>query len=128
MNDFLITEYILSMGLSIGLAVYIAFRAGRRLSGLTPDNMKERLSDFTLDSLKELICNKLEELFGAQGVQLPARVTLKDVAAHLHSDITDLGFLQSIYHSLVEEGIQSPYYAAAYIVQLVAGVSNAPGL
>ena len=102
----------------MGLSVYLAFRAGRRLRNLTPDNLEERLSDFTFDSLKELISNKLEELLGSQGVQLPARVSIQDVAAHLHQDMEDLGILQTIYNSLLEQAIQSPYYieAVAYIM------------
>lgn len=59
--DFQVAEYIISMGLSVALSVYIAFRAGRRLRGLTPENLEERLSDFTFDSMKELISNKLED-------------------------------------------------------------------
>ena len=65
MNDFAISEYILSMGLSVSLALYVAFRAGRRLRGLAPEIMEEKVSSFTFDSLKELISNKLEELLGS---------------------------------------------------------------
>lgn len=43
MTDFQIAEYIASMGLSIGLAVYLAFRAGRRVRGLEPENYEEKL-------------------------------------------------------------------------------------
>ncbi|KAK4336576.1 hypothetical protein RND71_008082 [Anisodus tanguticus] len=113
-TDSQIAEYILSMGLSVALSVYIAFRAGRRLRGLTPENMEERLSDFTFDSLKGLISDKLEELLGSQGLQLPAQVSIQDVAAHLHQDVEDLGVLRALYDSLLELGIQSPYYIEAH--------------
>jgi len=111
------------MGLSISLAVYIAFRAGRRLRNLTDENMEERLSDFTFDSLRELISNKLDELFGDNGVQLPGRVSIQQVADHLHEDLDDLTLLQTIYHSLLEQGILSQYYieAVTYIGQLLSG-------
>ena len=123
MNDFTISEYILSMGLSASLALYVAFRAGRRLRGITPENMEEKVSDFTFDSLKELISNKLEELLGSQGRQLPARVSIQDVADQLHLDVEDLEILQNIYTSLAEQGIQSQYYmqAVAYVLQFAAG-------
>ena len=123
MNDFAISEYILSMGLSASLALYVAFRAGRRLRGITPENMEEKVSDFTFDSLKELISNKLEELLGSQGRQLPARVSIQDVADQLHLDVEDLEILQNIYTSLAEQGIQSQYYmqAVAYVLQFAAG-------
>lgn len=111
------------MGLTVSLAAYIAFRAGRRVRGLTPENMEEKLSDFAFDSLKELISNKLEELFGGQVIQLPAKISIQDVASHLHLDTEDLDILQNIYNSLAEQGIQSQYYieAVAYVAQLVAG-------
>lgn len=51
-------------------------------------------------------------------MQLPARVSIQDVAAHLHQDLEDLGFLQSLLNSLLEQGVLSPYYveAVAYIL------------
>lgn len=111
------------MGLSVSLALYIAFRAGRRLRGLTPDNFEEKLTDFAFDSVKELISNKLEELLGLQGIELPAQLSIQDVAAHLHLDIEEFDILQTIYNSLSEQGIQSHYYleAVAYILQYIGG-------
>jgi hypothetical protein len=111
--DYQITQYILTMGLSVSLSVYIAFRAGRFLRGLTAENYEERLSDFAFDSVKELISNKLEELLGSQGVQLPAGMSIQDVAAHLHQDLEDMGFLQTLLDSLLELGINSPFYLDA---------------
>ena len=123
MTDMQLAQYITSMGLSIGLAVYIAFRAGRRVRGLTPDNFEEKLSDFAFDSIKELICNILQDLLQSQDVHLPAGTSIQEVAAHLHGDIEELNILQNIYHSLIEHGVNSPYYieAVAYIAQLIAG-------
>lgn len=117
-TDFQIANCIASMGLSDALSVYITFGAGRRLRGLTPENMEERLSEFTYDFLKELISNKLQELLGKQGVELPARVSIQDVAAHLHQDKPDLGILQTICNSLLQQGILSPCYmeAVAYFM------------
>lgn len=112
MNDWVITNFIVGMGLSLSLAVYIAFRAGRRLRGLTPENMEEKVTDFTFDSLKGLISDQLEGLFGAQGVHLPAGITIQDVAAYLHNDREDILQLQGIYESL-QLGIVSPHHEAA---------------
>ena len=121
----LISDYILSMGLVLPLAILVAFRAGR-LRGLNAENMEERLGDLAFDSVKEQISNKLEVLLQSQGVQLPPRTTIQDITAHLHGDIEDLGFLQTIYNSLVEQAVQSPYYmeAVGYIAQLISGGSK----
>lgn len=56
-------------------------------------------------------------------MQLPARMSIQDVAAHLHLDVEDLLILQNIYNSLAEQGIQSQYYieAVAYVLQFVPG-------
>ena len=71
----------------------------------------------------ENICDKLEALLQSQGVQLPARTSIQDVAAHLHEDIENLDFLQNMYNSLVEQGSQSQYFiqAVEYVLQFVAG-------
>ncbi len=83
-TDSAISQYIVSMGLSLSLSIYIAFRAGRRLRNLTTENMEERLSDFTFDSLKELIADKLQTLLESEGIPLPAGISILDVAAHIH--------------------------------------------
>ncbi len=76
-TDSAISQYIVSMGLSLSLSIYIAFRAGRRLRNLTTENMEERLSDFTFDSLKELIADKLQTLLESEGIPLPAGISIK---------------------------------------------------
>lgn len=116
----IIIEYIVSMGLSITLAVYVAFRAGRSLRNLTDENMEERLSDFAFDCVKERISTKLNEILIENGVPLPGGVTIQQVADHLHGDIENFPILENIYHSLLELGIMSPYYiqAVQYIQHL----------
>lgn len=86
------------MGLSILTSLYIAFRAGRRLRQLTSDNWKEKLVDFSLDYVNELIWDKLEELLETQGVRLPAQVSIQDVASHIHGDNEDLSLLDTIFN------------------------------
>ena len=112
-SDTMISNYILEMGLSISLAIYIAFRAGRRLRGLTPETFEEKISDFTFDSLRQLIADKLEELLAAQDIRLPGKITITQVADHRHSETEDLALLQTTYDSLMEQAAQSPYYIEA---------------
>jgi hypothetical protein len=122
-NDWLICACIMGMGLGYQLAIYIAFRAGRRIRGLTPENIEEKLYDFAFDTLKELICSRLEELLGLQGIELPAQLSIQDVAAHLHNDVEVIETLQNLYLSLTQLGLESPHFLEAvnYIQLFIAG-------
>lgn len=121
MNDFthLITQYILSMGLALPLAILVAFRAGR-FRGLNPENMEERLGDLAFDSVKEQISNKLIALFNiymsmpnGQDFRFPGRLTIQQVATQIHNDVEDLAVLQNIYFDLINHGVQSTYFIQA---------------
>lgn len=119
MNNDWITQYILSMGLALPLAILVAFRAGR-LRGFNPGNMEERLGDLAFDSVKEQICNKLIALFNlfmnmpnGQDLRFPGRLTIQQVASHIHDDVEDLTVLQNVYFDLIHHGVQSPYFMQA---------------
>ena len=120
-NDlsYLISQYILSMGLALPLAILVAFRAGR-LRGLTADNMEERLGDLAFDSVKEQINNKLTALFNQymnmpNGIdyRFPGRLNIQQVAAHIHNDMEDLEVLQNLYFDLINHGVESAYFMQA---------------
>lgn len=114
--DYLISNYILTMGLALPLAILVAFRA----RGLTTENMEERLGDLAFDSVKEMLSTKLQALFNqymnmpcGQDLRFPGRLTIQEIAAHIHQDVEDLGLIQTIYSNLMDQGIQSPYFAQA---------------
>lgn len=109
------------MGLASPLAILVAFRAGR-LRGLNPGNMEERLGDLAFDSVKEQICNKLIALFNLSmnmpngqdfRFRFPGRLTIQQVASHIHDDVEDLTVLQNVYFDLIHHGVQSPYFMQA---------------
>jgi len=107
------------MGLAVPLAILVAFRAGR-MRGLNTQNMEERLGDLAFDSVKEAICNKLQALFdlymnmpNGQNFGFPGRLTIQQIAAHLHNDVEDLDLLQTMYFNLLDQGVQSPYFVQA---------------
>ena len=110
-----IINFILGMNLSLPLAILVAFRAGH-FRGLSEQNMEERLGDLAFDSLKEQICEKMEALFihwNGANLPLPGRLTIQQVAAHIHNDVEDMGVLQQIYFYLVNQGMDSEYFLQA---------------
>lgn len=48
-----------------------------------------------------------------QDLRLPGRLTMQQVAAHIHLDVEDLAVLQNIYEDLVNHGLLSPYFLQA---------------
>ena len=122
-SDFNVASVFLSVGLSTMMGLFLAFRAGRRLRGLTQDNYEEKVYDFVFDSLRDLISTRLGDLLESQGVSLPPDFTICEVAAHVHSDAENAPFLEDIYNSLMEHAINSPHYinAVTYILQLGGG-------
>lgn len=114
-----IVSYLLSLGLSLSLAILVAFRAGR-LRSLNMENYEERLSDLAFDSLKAEINKKLHECFNlyflvpnGQNYRFPGGLTIHQVAAQIHNDIEDLDILQNIYFDLVNQSLQSAYFLQA---------------
>ncbi|KAK7231349.1 hypothetical protein RIF29_47566 [Crotalaria pallida] len=67
-SDFNVASVFLSVGLSTMMGLFLAFRAGRRLRGLTQDNYEEKVYDFVFDSLRDLISTRLGDLLESQGV------------------------------------------------------------
>ena len=101
LNECLITNFIFTMGLTLPLA---------------------------FDSVKERICTELKSLFNSQmnmpngqDYRFPGRLTIQEVAAHLHNDVEDLDLLQTIYLDLVNQNLQSAYFAQALEYVLAFG-------
>lgn len=86
------TQIIAIVGIAyIPLFVLIVFRGGR-MRGLNPDNMSEKLWDLCFDTIREKIRDRVEELIQSANLNLPPRLTISDIAAHLHQD-------ESIFYS-----------------------------
>lgn len=56
------------MGFSVGLSIYLAFRAGRRLRGLTPENFEERVADFAFYHEDLFFLQNIYESLTEQGI------------------------------------------------------------
>ena len=110
--DFLstLTKEILTIGgvAFIPLTVLIVFRAGS-LRGLNDDNFSERLGDLHIDTIKEQIGDKIEELLQLynNNLVLPPGRRIPDIASHLCEDSENLEPLLTILKNLIELGIHS---------------------
>lgn len=106
----LITEILTVGGVAfIPLIVLIVFRAGR-LRGLNDENLVERLGDLYLDTIKEQLLQKIEELlqlYYNNNLVLPPGRRIPDIANHLHQGSESLEQLLTIFKNLTELGIQS---------------------
>lgn len=78
------------------------------------------MGDLAFDSVKETLSTKLQALFNqymnmpeGQDYRFPGRLTIQQIAAHIHNDVEDLDLLQTIYLNLMDQGIQSPYFVQA---------------
>lgn len=45
-----------------------------------------------------------------QDFRFPGRLTIQQVAAHIHNDVEDLAVLQHLYFDLINHGVQSTYF------------------
>ena len=111
------TQIIAIVGIAyIPLIVLIVFRGGR-MRGLNPDNMSEKLWDLCFDTIREKIRDRVEELIQSANLNLPPRLTISDIAAHLHQDDESLEQLLTILKNLSELGLQSSEFQHHFISQ-----------
>ena len=113
------------MGLSLSLALLVAFRAGK-MRGLTDQNFEEKIGDLAFDTLKGEINAKLQECFNlyhempqGQNWRCPGRFTINRIATHLHNDTETMELLLNIYLDLTNQGVASEAFLQA--LAFVAG-------
>lgn len=114
-----VVEFLLAAGLSMSLALLVAFRAGR-MRGLNPENLNEKLGDLMFDTLKAEIRDKLQECFNLHhnvpagtNYEFPGQLTLNEITAHLHGDFDAVEHLKAVYLDLLNHGIQSECFLKA---------------
>ena len=107
-------EYIVSLGLSLSIAILVAVRAGRMIHHINAINVETQVTDISKDVLKEQIIYQLEILYKVyrdttEGVHLPAGVNLQEVSTHLFFVDERVSLLNSIYCDLIAKGTGSEY-------------------
>lgn len=111
--DFLISEYIASLGLTLSIALLVAFRAGRAIN-INSINMENKLDQLTIDTLKERIVSKVEMLVQVYKDTTPGldfeRPPIEPIAQQILFTEESIPHLNSLYTSLIENGTQGEYF------------------
>lgn len=84
-----------------------------RLRSFTQDNYEERVRETIEDTIIERICQLLPDLFSLYGLTLPGCVHPPAIVRNLLNEAgapDRLTALSDMYHSLIENGIQSPFF------------------
>ena len=117
-------EYIVSLGLSLSIAILVAIRAGRMIHHINAINFETQVTDMSKDVLKEQIIYQLEILYKVyrdttEGVHLPAGVNLQEVSTHLFFVDGRVNLLRSIYCDLIAKGTRCEYFGQ--VIQFLLG-------
>ena len=121
--DILVSDYLLSLGIAISIALLVAFRAGKAIE-INSINFEEKVNDLTMGVLKEKIVSQLEILLRVyrdttEDVNLPPEVNLQEVAERLFFSDQSIQWLNQIYLDLVNQGTQSEYFLQ--VIQFLGG-------
>lgn len=111
--DLLISEYITSLGLTLSIALLVAFRAGQARN-INSINMGNRLNQLTIDMLKERIVSKVEMLVRVYKETTPGLdfelPPIEPIAQQILFTEESIPYLNSLYTSLIENGTQGEYF------------------
>lgn len=123
--DLLISDHILSLGLTFSIALLVAFRAGQARER-NSINLEEKVNDLTINVLKEKRVSQLEILWRVyrdttDNMNLTTEVNLQEVAERLFFGDERIQSLNQIYLDLVNQSTQSPHFAQAldYVLHFV---------
>lgn len=113
--DQLVADLISRMGLALPVAILVAVRAGQMLLEMNSLNMETKVTEVTIDVVKEQIVYHLEIIFRVyrdttEDVNLPTDVNLQEVSAHLFFVDERVSLLHNIYCDLLSQGTQSEYF------------------
>lgn len=115
--DLLVSDHIVSLGLTFSIALLVAFRAGQARE-INSFNLADKVNHLTIDVLKEQIVSQLKILWRVYGdttpdVNLPTEIHLEEVAQRLFFLNQPIQGLNQIYVDLVNQSTQSPYFVQA---------------
>jgi hypothetical protein len=130
--DNIVLQYVIALSTSFILPTSIwliaSCRIFSRLREFTPDNYQERVRDNIEDTLVEGLCQKLTELFPQYGLTPSRNAPFSTIVRNLLSEVEEaerLTYVSDMYTSLVENGIQSPFFPK--IVQAFLAIMGGGG-
>ncbi|KAJ6881934.1 hypothetical protein NC651_028517 [Populus alba x Populus x berolinensis] len=111
------------MGLALPVAILVAVRAGRMIHQMNSQNMETKVTDLTIDVVKEKMVDQLSILLRlcretTEDVNLPTGVNLQEVSA-LGEARVSLLLIHNIYCDLLSKGMQSEYFLQ--VIQFLEG-------
>lgn len=116
----LIVEYLLVLCTTIvlptSLWILCSCRIFSRLRGLTPDTYQEKVRENLEDILMERLGQQLNDLFPQYGLTPSRNAPFSTIVRNMLNGVgapDRLAYLAEMYHSLVENGIQSPFFLPA---------------
>ena len=121
--DQLVADFVSRMGLDLPVAILVAVRAGRMIHQMNSQNMETKVTDLTIDVVKEKIVDQLSILLRVyrettEDVNLPTGVNLQEVSA-LGEARVSLLHIHNIYCDLLSQGTQSEYFLQ--VIQFLGG-------
>lgn len=120
--DLLVSEYIASLGLTLSIALLVAFRAGQARN-TNSINMEEKLNQLTIDALKEKILSKVEMLVRVYRETTPGLdlelPPIQPIAQQILFTEESIPYLNSLYTSLIENGTQGESFLQ--VLQFLVG-------
>ena len=131
MQDFVL-QYLLYLSSTVVLPTTVwivsTSRIFTRLRSFTQENYENRIRETLEDTILERICQLMPDLFSEFGLTLPGCVHLPAIVRNLLNEAgapDRLTVLSNMYQSLVESGIQSPFFVQ--VVQAVLSVMGGGG-
>ena len=116
MLEQLISDFILRIGLALPFEILVAVRAGK-IPALNSLTMDEKITDLTLDVIKEQIVDRLFILYEVYrdttptgDGDLPEAVNFHDVSERVLFSVDNIHWLNHIYIDLVDHGSLSEYF------------------
>jgi hypothetical protein len=121
--DQLVADFVSRMGLALPVAILVAVRAGRMIHQMNSQNMETKVTDLTIDVVKEKIVDQLSILLRVyrettEDVNLPTGVNLQEVSA-LGEARVSLLHIHNIYCDLLSQGTQREYFLQ--VIQFLGG-------
>lgn len=114
--DSIVSDYILSLGLTFSIALIVAFRAGQARE-INSINLEEKVNDLTISALKEKRVSQLEIMFRVYKDTTPdfyfELPQVQEVAERLFFIDERIPYLNELYMDLVNQGTQSIPFSQA---------------
>ncbi len=127
-----VLQYMLSLSatfvLPTALWIIASARVFSKLRTFTEENYKEKVRESLEETVVERICQLLKELFPLYGLTPPRSAPFPPIVRNLlnEAEAPDrLAALSDMYQSLVENGIQSPFFGE--VVQAVIAIMGGGG-